>query len=419
MSYNSDKNYYDLSWSTNTTAMMDALKTRVSYSDTEKISSTGTVITNAKDTDLNRVKHLLNSGNILMVRVKSEGLTNWSYKNRYGTTNESVAYRASNAKYGHAMTIVGYDDTVNCDVNGNGSIEPFERGAFKVTNSWGTGWKNGGYVWVLYDALNKVSANTTNNWESNLSGTRIPIFERSENSPDNCFYYIEVENYDVGLAGTLTVNTTNRNKLSVDLFRNGDNSLLYTDLNSIRYLYGPSKSSSAINTAKSFNGTLVFDYGDFDNPLSICTNGYYFGVGVNNHLTSANTSFSNMSYKIVDNKLNVVKDLGLSSTLTNGNSAKKSARIVCQKGDVNYDGSVNMEDSNIVLNYVAMFIKLSNLQYYLADFNNDGTVNIADVLAIRSILSLSGNVSKSELNALDQRIQEYYVNEVGVDYVEN
>ncbi|WP_417583996.1 C1 family peptidase [Nitrincola sp.] len=40
--------------------------------------------------------------------------------------------------YGHAMTVVGYDD------------QRF-GGAFRIINSWGTDWADEGYVWVSYD----------------------------------------------------------------------------------------------------------------------------------------------------------------------------------------------------------------------------------------------------------------------------
>ncbi len=39
--------------------------------------------------------------------------------------------------YGHALTVVGYDD------NRYG-------GAFELMNSWGTGWGKGGFIWVRY-----------------------------------------------------------------------------------------------------------------------------------------------------------------------------------------------------------------------------------------------------------------------------
>lgn len=39
----------------------------------------------------------------------------------------------------HAITLVGYDDNVGVN------------GAFKVVNSWGTGWGDSGFVWIDYD----------------------------------------------------------------------------------------------------------------------------------------------------------------------------------------------------------------------------------------------------------------------------
>ncbi len=58
---------------------------------------------------------------------------------------------------GHMMTIVGYDDTLWVDVNGNGRVDSGEKGCFKVANSWGSGWGNRGFVWVAYDAFNTTS----------------------------------------------------------------------------------------------------------------------------------------------------------------------------------------------------------------------------------------------------------------------
>ncbi len=64
----------------------------------------------------------------------------------------------------HQMTVVGYNDDIWVDLNGNGPAEPGEKGAFKVANSWGPGWyiyfpdtdtrvPTGGFIWVAYDAL--------------------------------------------------------------------------------------------------------------------------------------------------------------------------------------------------------------------------------------------------------------------------
>ncbi|MDR2921798.1 MAG: C1 family peptidase [Treponema sp.] len=65
-----------------------------------------------------------------------------------GMNTPDSFYRARNiwqptespiGKYdGHAMCVVGYDDDK-------------EGGAFEIQNSWGTGWGNGGYVWIRYE----------------------------------------------------------------------------------------------------------------------------------------------------------------------------------------------------------------------------------------------------------------------------
>lgn len=51
------------------------------------------------------------------------------------------------------MTIVGYDDRIEFDLNGNGicgEASADERGAWIVMNSWGADWQNEGAVYVPY-----------------------------------------------------------------------------------------------------------------------------------------------------------------------------------------------------------------------------------------------------------------------------
>lgn len=409
MPYNSVN--YDYSWCTDTTKMMRALKTRVSFAGKVIINSTGTPITSNKDTDLNEVKSLLSTGHILMITVNtSNKLSNWSYKPRIGNSSESVAYRASQGTGGHAMVVVGYDDNVCCDVNENGTIEASERGAFKIANSVGTTWKNNGFCWVLYDALNYVSANTTNNWEESETGSRISIFERNHlGMPNNIFRYIEVENYNVNLAGLLTVNTSNRNNMTVNLFRNPNSSTAYT--NSLLYLDG--NRPKDITVASSFNGSIVFDYGEFDDPASICTNGYYFGVDINN-TSSSNSSMNfpltNVSYKVIDNKFNVIKSVPVSSSISSGRNSKNSVKIQCTIGDIDYDGSITTNDSALLMNYVSGIADASNLQLYLGNFNGDKYVDVADVNAINQYILSGGKATVADImkiKEINQQSEKY------------
>lgn len=382
MPYNKTK--YNYSWSTDTEAMTNALKTRASVIDRITISSKGTCITNNKDSDLVVVKSLLNSGKVFTIRTYSElGLMNWSTKEAYNNPNELVAYRAYKVNSGHAMTVVGYDDTICCDVNGNGIIEDFERGAFKVANSWGTNWGNNGYIWVLYDALNQVSANKSNNWESDEYGERVPIFHKND-IDGNVFYYINVDNYDINMVGQLTINTSNKNKLGVMITR-GD-SQVNSMKDTITYFYNNNIKYINLTEASGFNGTLVFDYTDFITPINLCSYGYYYGVKINNYASMHKDTFTDLSYKLVDELSNTICDFNSLSPLSNGSSYTLSQKLQLQKGDVNYDGVLNSDDVDYLINYVLQVNELSNIQYYLADCSGDNLVNSVDIVVLNKML---------------------------------
>ncbi|MBD1544865.1 C1 family peptidase [Roseibium aggregatum] len=59
----------------------------------------------------------------------------------YRGSNEDLMALQTGDLGGHAMAVIGYDDTKY-------------GGAFEFINSWGTDWGNGGFIWVTYDAFN-------------------------------------------------------------------------------------------------------------------------------------------------------------------------------------------------------------------------------------------------------------------------
>lgn len=66
------------------------------------------------------------------------GVTGMYYVNKWGTSVD------------HALTMVGYDDRIEFDLNGNGVYgEKNEKGAWIIVNSWG-GWCNGGFIYCPY-----------------------------------------------------------------------------------------------------------------------------------------------------------------------------------------------------------------------------------------------------------------------------
>ena len=104
-----------------------------------------------------KIKDALNRGNVVGASTTPD---KWDYSTvtnggTLGEVNQSVITSAHivDANAGnHSVAIVGYDDNLKTVYNG---VEM--QGAFLIANSWGKGWGNDGYIWMMYDALNTVS----------------------------------------------------------------------------------------------------------------------------------------------------------------------------------------------------------------------------------------------------------------------
>ena len=69
------------------------------------------------------------------------GVTGQYYVKKWGTSVD------------HALTMVGYDDRIEFDLDGNGVFgeeDKDEKGAWIIVNSWGSGWCNGGFIYCPY-----------------------------------------------------------------------------------------------------------------------------------------------------------------------------------------------------------------------------------------------------------------------------
>ncbi len=104
---------------------------------------------------LNKIKASVVMGNFV---VTGGYPSRWIYADivntgSYGKRGDvAVVAAAGTAGGGHQVTIVGYDDDVTCEFAG-----VMLRGAFIVSNSYGEKWKNEGYTYVMYDAVNNLS----------------------------------------------------------------------------------------------------------------------------------------------------------------------------------------------------------------------------------------------------------------------
>lgn len=366
------------------TQKIEALHTRVVNAYRYEMPS-NVQITCPEDSDLNTLKQLLNSGKVLVASSNNRWIA--------GVQNgESIAYRcyaaqgsANGGGSGHTLTIVGYDDNKSYDVNGNGTIEPCEKGAFKLANSWGTDFNakvmgiqsDTGYFWVMYDALNPVSANTVKNWESIYPRNRMPAFSYG-NYIKNAFYYIDVAHKDVNFVGKLGINTSDRGNLTLKIKSTHNSEWADYDSKELFPF-----SAERRTTPQRFNGNMYFDYDEFASPIKDHCKYYYWFA----HLAGISSGDS-FSFAILDNLGNIIKSN--KSFEKNISIASCGHYISIEKGDVNYDGKIDSNDENIVNNYNLRIINFSNVQNYIGDFNNDGKVTGADTVALRRYILANG-----------------------------
>ncbi len=114
---------------------------------------------------IEKIKRSLLDGNVVVTGGLSSVWTGYRTITKKGSIakkgEQALAFSQGTPSGGHQVCIVGYDDDAECRVEG-----VTLKGAFLVANSWGTEWKNDGYVWLMYDALNEVSEYPELNFEN-------------------------------------------------------------------------------------------------------------------------------------------------------------------------------------------------------------------------------------------------------------
>lgn len=370
-------------WYLDKDAMKNALLYRVS--DYKHLSFADTVtdtpIKTSNDICLVVMKSLLNSGKVLTF---STDFGEWDYQqlnNQYNSelNNQYVCIKQvnNNDKWdGHAMAIVGYDDNITYELNGDNIIQDYEKGAFKIVNSWGEKYGNDGFIRVMYDALNQKS----NADIQNVSG-RQPIFD------DYGYYVITVDSYPLDLVSEVTITQSNRNRIYMDLSSSSEDKLEpnkgsgnYIDT-IFKFSSGSYNFSSLSTTA--MQATFVFDFGKLCSSNIIRKNYYLTVEDVEVKDGYIPTIIDEI--KLIDNTGKIVVDDTEHKVIRS--EIKNYRYKIGMVGDVDNDGIVTINDATLLQKYLAGIEEMSDDAVTVSDVNNDGYPGITDVTDMQKYIA--------------------------------
>lgn len=276
-----DSNY--TAWCLNGAAWRSALGVRT--------RTTAYVYNASSDLGLEQIKELLTDGYIV---VFGTFINSWSWRTIQDdplTTDDNAAVGRSicywmNGENGpHAMTIVGFNDAVWTDMNANSLVDPGEKGAFRIANSWGTGWYEGGFTWLAYDALRDPSA-----VPGAPSSGRVQAFQN-----DMVFVLRARNNYAPFVVGEFTVSHAKRNQMRATLGRSNTTATVPSTTWTPSMLRNQGGALAFDGSTTAVSGTFVLDFTDIL-AAGAGLQRYYIGIQDNASGDPATLS----AFKIVD-----------------------------------------------------------------------------------------------------------------------
>ena len=166
---------------------------------------------------------------------------------RRGVVSHCVA-----GEINHAMTIVGYNDDLWCDINGNGVVDTGEKGALRLANSWSANWQDRGFTWLSYDSLKPVTAVA-----GGYSGPRQGA------AADQRLHWVSARaTYTPSLVAEITVTHGQRNQMILDVGRGPSSSSTPAKMGRLSGLANKGGSWAFDGTTTPVAATFVLDCTD-------------------------------------------------------------------------------------------------------------------------------------------------------------
>jgi len=243
------------------------------------------------DSGIEQVKQLLVDGYVLNIPTY---INSWQWR-KIGddsATADDDAFVGKDCVYWvngtqgyHAMTVVGYSDDIWVDINGNGSLDSGEKGAFRIANSWGTGWGENGFCWMSYDALRNPSAVANGPSTDRIYGW----------SPSRAHWVTARASYQPTMVAEFTLNHLMRNQMGITL---GVSDTIQTLPDTTWYpemIYFQGGPYGFDGSTIAVDGTFVLDFSDIA-PSGGTEKRYYLAM----YDSMLGDSALLLSYKLID-----------------------------------------------------------------------------------------------------------------------
>jgi hypothetical protein len=246
------------------------------------------------DTWLASIKGLLAGGEVLTFATYVSGWQYTTIQDDKSTPDDNafvrkpVAYWVSPNPANHMMTIVGYNDSIWTDINKNRKVDPGEKGALKIANSWGPGWMDFGFCWLAYDALRSQSAVAGGPSSGRQRAIAGKVFSIS-------MYSSSATPYQPTLLAKFKLNHAKREQLCITLGVSFNGGLTWPTTWTPGALQNQGGAYAFDGTSVPCEGTFVFDFTDI---LPGTPTGYSYGLQVTDSDGVGSAEF--LGYKLTD-----------------------------------------------------------------------------------------------------------------------